>query len=498
MQTSRRRHAAHPTQCDFSSAPSERLAILPSPALTASEIRSRLLEIDKQEERLRVERKYLREILDVVVYPVLTLPPEITSEIFIHCAGAYPRRSLLLVTSVCRAWRAIALTTPVLWSEVYGGRIASYYRGGNLASLLQCWLPRAGSRPLTLKGIELNESSHEDILSSIAPYSSQWRSLDFTAGFRPIVFPDGAICQPLPLLKSLELQVHQWPIGGPTCITAFAAAPELREIKLVRISLSQISLPWTQIIRLTLSYQSLEQIFEILRQTPNVEDLTVSCNDHRVVQLSPFPLLRLRRVELLYASALIFDNLILPALESLELACVREVESASVRSLLQRSECAIRVFRLKMTGMQVTCDCLSDLPSVTDVTIEYPDWSTGDFTRFFNWLSGSENGTVLPALEMLYIHGATGNVEVGAMEAFLSSRRNSTGGRQTLKSFKLSYSYKNCADFEVEMTLKKLTDLRVGGLQIDITQAHKWATDYIDSKMVKVISGEDIKEKNVA
>ncbi|KAJ7868972.1 hypothetical protein B0H14DRAFT_3440994 [Mycena olivaceomarginata] len=85
---------------------------------------------------------------------------------------------------------------------------------GNPVSLLQCWLPGAGSRPLTLEAIELGEFSHEDVLSSIAPYASQCMSLDLTAGFRPIVFP-----------------VHRWPVGGPTCITAFAAAPELDDAK---------------------------------------------------------------------------------------------------------------------------------------------------------------------------------------------------------------------------------------------------------------------------
>ncbi|KAJ7889293.1 hypothetical protein B0H14DRAFT_3127016 [Mycena olivaceomarginata] len=499
-QTSRRRHSAHPTQyagrveSDFPSGPSERLAILPSPTLTASEIRSRLLEIENQKERLRVERKHLLESLDSIVYPVLTLPPEITSEIFIHCVRGYTRHGPLLVASVCKAWRTIALTTPVLWSEFQGSRFGGSMGRGNPVSLLQCWLPRAGIRPLTLEAIELGEFSHEDVLSSIAPYASQWMSLDLTAGFRPIVFPVGAIRKPLSSLKTLKIQVHRWPVGGPTCITAFAAAPELREIHLIRMSLPQISLPWIQITRLTLSYQSLPQIFEILQQTSNLEDLTVSLDDRHIVQLSPFTLPRLRRVKL--SSALILNYLTLPALQSLDLTRVRAAERASVQSLLQRSECAIRTFHLNMTDMQDTCDCLSDLPSVADVTIQYPDWSTGDFTRFFNWLSESENRTVLPALEMLYIHGATGNVEVGAIEAFLSARRTSADGGPKLKLFKLLFSYKNCPDFQVERTLKRLADLRTGGLHIDVTQAHKWATHYIDSKMMQVISGEDTAERN--
>ncbi|KAJ7902934.1 hypothetical protein B0H13DRAFT_1524910, partial [Mycena leptocephala] len=289
--------------------------------------------------RIRVERKHLIESLDSIVYSVLTLPPEITSEIFIHCVRDYPRHGPLLVASVCKAWRIIALTTPVLWSEFHGFRFGGLMGRRNLVSLLQCWLPRAGSRLLTLKDIELGESSHEAVLSSIAPYASQWMSLDLTAGFRPIVFPVGAICKPLPSLKTLKIEVHRWPIGGPTCITAFAVAPELREIYLIRMSLSQISLPWIQITRLTLSYQSLPQIFEILQQTPNLEDLTVSLDDRRIVQLSPFTMPRLRRVKL--SSALFLNYLTLPALQSLELTRVRAAERASVQSLLQRSECTI-------------------------------------------------------------------------------------------------------------------------------------------------------------
>ncbi|KAJ7934899.1 hypothetical protein B0H13DRAFT_1591279, partial [Mycena leptocephala] len=129
--------------------------ILPSPTLTASEIRSRLLEIEKQEERLRVERKHLRESLDSIVYPIFTLPLEITSEIFIHCVRGNTRHGPLLVASVCKAWRTIALTTPALWSEFHGSKFGGSMGRGNPVNLLQCWLPRAGSRPLTLEDVEL-------------------------------------------------------------------------------------------------------------------------------------------------------------------------------------------------------------------------------------------------------------------------------------------------------------------------------------------------------
>ncbi|KAJ6630351.1 hypothetical protein B0H10DRAFT_1649973, partial [Mycena sp. CBHHK59/15] len=56
------------------------------------------------------------------VYPILTLPLEITSEIFSHCLPpnilmVEPSTSAapLLLTEICRTWRTIALSTPGLW-----------------------------------------------------------------------------------------------------------------------------------------------------------------------------------------------------------------------------------------------------------------------------------------------------------------------------------------------------------------------------------------------
>ncbi|KAJ7249720.1 hypothetical protein B0H12DRAFT_1019546, partial [Mycena haematopus] len=60
--------------------------------------------------------------LDSVVYPVLTLPPEITSEIFCHCLPTErqsdivnPKEAPLVLTQVCGLWRNIAISTPELW-----------------------------------------------------------------------------------------------------------------------------------------------------------------------------------------------------------------------------------------------------------------------------------------------------------------------------------------------------------------------------------------------
>ncbi|KAJ7641164.1 hypothetical protein FB45DRAFT_712335, partial [Roridomyces roridus] len=57
--------------------------------------------------------------------PVLTLPNEITSEIFVHFLPPYPvcppmtgLDSPTSLTHICRQWREIALATPKLWRAI--------------------------------------------------------------------------------------------------------------------------------------------------------------------------------------------------------------------------------------------------------------------------------------------------------------------------------------------------------------------------------------------
>ncbi|KAJ7432281.1 hypothetical protein B0H11DRAFT_1680672, partial [Mycena galericulata] len=95
----------------------------------------RLLQLDAQilEQRLilaDLERKKLdieRELRATATFPVEQLPVELTREVFLRCAGSGGISSLglhrrgitsqtpLVLGSVCRHWREIALSTPILW-----------------------------------------------------------------------------------------------------------------------------------------------------------------------------------------------------------------------------------------------------------------------------------------------------------------------------------------------------------------------------------------------
>ncbi|KAJ6450663.1 hypothetical protein C8R45DRAFT_1127673 [Mycena sanguinolenta] len=109
--------------------------------------------LEKQEEEVEAR---LKEI----AYPILSLPPEITSRIFVECLlpddGLSPltARAPLLLMRVCRQWKDVALSTCQLWSSL---RINPLETGSGEVMvpartlfLLETWFSRAGACPLSL------------------------------------------------------------------------------------------------------------------------------------------------------------------------------------------------------------------------------------------------------------------------------------------------------------------------------------------------------------
>ncbi|KAJ7154162.1 hypothetical protein C8R46DRAFT_1297869, partial [Mycena filopes] len=94
-----------------------------------------------------------------IAYPVLTLPNEIVSHIFIQCLPAHGRvrpsrfRAPLLLAQICHHWREIAISTCRLWAavdiapEIYRPVASKVERA---LPLIQTWFSRAMACPLSL------------------------------------------------------------------------------------------------------------------------------------------------------------------------------------------------------------------------------------------------------------------------------------------------------------------------------------------------------------
>ncbi|KAJ6496257.1 hypothetical protein C8R45DRAFT_823327, partial [Mycena sanguinolenta] len=113
-----------------------------------------------KEELVRLEetQRKLEANLSRVVYPVSTLPPDITSYIFLHCLPTHgrvtpsPAAAPLLLAQICRHWRQIALSTCRLWSSLYidPGDGTKRIVEDRVRMLLETWFSRAKGTPLSL------------------------------------------------------------------------------------------------------------------------------------------------------------------------------------------------------------------------------------------------------------------------------------------------------------------------------------------------------------
>ncbi|KAJ7790142.1 hypothetical protein B0H14DRAFT_3501959 [Mycena olivaceomarginata] len=154
-------------------------------------LRRRLIEIDAEivEQKIAFAQKLaaldrdradVQHKLDASTFAVVTLPVEITAEIFTLClpsieelrANRYPlshrwkTQAPMVFLAVCRAWRDISLATPVLWTTLYlrleiiHDEVAE--KEGEVEAFIERWLQRAAARPLSL-GFQTRRSEGDDL-----------------------------------------------------------------------------------------------------------------------------------------------------------------------------------------------------------------------------------------------------------------------------------------------------------------------------------------------
>ncbi|KIK52645.1 hypothetical protein GYMLUDRAFT_179884, partial [Collybiopsis luxurians FD-317 M1] len=97
---------------------------LAEPQQKLSKLESEILQLQKCLAKLSSERDRARTYITAhraLMSAICRLPAETLAEIFVHCipTDRYPVRNSkeapLLLTNICRSWRAIAISAPHLW-----------------------------------------------------------------------------------------------------------------------------------------------------------------------------------------------------------------------------------------------------------------------------------------------------------------------------------------------------------------------------------------------
>ncbi|KAJ7659261.1 hypothetical protein DFH06DRAFT_1195388 [Mycena polygramma] len=234
-----------------------------------TELETQILELEQTISALREEKASVQERLDSYKYPVLTLPNEVVSEIFIHFVPTFPCCSTfggicspIHLTQICRMWREIAVSTPHLWR-------AMLCWGNN--ALIDVWLRRSGCCPLSLQfGKSVTTSDCSQAFSAFLTHRVRWEHVNFDLVPSYLSAMDDG---PTPLLRHLRLSLDELPnsLNFPiSAIATFSDAPMLRTVALNYFAAANIILPWAQLTSLTLEEIFPREWVPILRQTSNL------------------------------------------------------------------------------------------------------------------------------------------------------------------------------------------------------------------------------------
>ncbi|KAJ7060933.1 hypothetical protein C8F01DRAFT_1025471 [Mycena amicta] len=221
----------------------------------------------------------IQDRLDLYTYPVLTLPNEVVSEIFIQYIPVYPVSPPLLgdgsptkLAQICRHWREIAHAIPMLWRAI---ELFSSYSLFNASPLqldtAKTWLERSRALPLSIfMGSAVPQDLRDGALDHLVAHRARWEYLT-------IIFPDDddsrsrrCIEGAMPVLLALDLQYSERSmldttvglVDVPRLHTAFLDCYEFLNIEGL--------LPWAQLTKLFLDFVNTRTAATVLRETANL------------------------------------------------------------------------------------------------------------------------------------------------------------------------------------------------------------------------------------
>ncbi|KAJ7613149.1 hypothetical protein FB45DRAFT_1009129 [Roridomyces roridus] len=393
-----------------------------------TEVRVTLLRLEREE--LHASRHIAR--CEFALAPIRRIPTETLQQIFLAYAdllGDMPDcldvgGGIWLLSHICSYWRAVAVSTPGLWSAL---SFRDRFGSPQLPALVGLWLERANDRRLFIRyeyqlrhGTPEQENLAEPVFERLLLRRTRWKEAYIHAPFSFLSQMQSDDFQ-LANLEKLDLEIppesrwHQFTLPE---------APLLQHIVL-HDSDMLITMPWSRIKSYTGPFV-LNLVSHIFFEASNLEDCALSSVPPPHLA-PPRPVIHqhLRRLDL-KVSAVITDSLTLPALRSLRFHGGDVWESVpSIQRLLQRSSPLLTVLHIDAF---VHCDelihILRTVPSVIELTIRTSAvvpaiTETEVFFRFFveDETDLDTDGPVLPSLRRLDLQGLPlGDIAVRVFE----------------------------------------------------------------------------------
>ncbi|KAJ7611875.1 hypothetical protein DFH06DRAFT_1371713 [Mycena polygramma] len=416
---------------------------LPASNLRAyvADIRAEISRHKNDLQLLEAKERQLESALARVVYPVLTLPTEIVSMIFVHCLPAHgrvrpsPRKAPLLLAQICSLWRGIALSTGSLWASVdirfRCGYVQRYTYGGSefgdipnpgALPLIKAWFSRAKGSPLSVTLRSNHKKLSQHFLSLIPSYAHQIQCLELSLTPADFDHLRGA-CVEFPALRDLALACHQLPISADNPVSIFGNPPFLRQMCILYDVHSTAPFGvYESLTTLTLKTISVPIALGVIAYCARLLHLTIELQDpldHHLT-LEPPRILELHSLTVRVSDdfgpcAPLLDIITLPKLRHLELRHALQFDT--LQSFLTRSGCI-----LDHLGLGISTDgearreiptILRMFPSLTSLHIR-----TGPHIETVVRLLG-----IVPELRALTLTTTNRNLDYDNLLFFLEHRR---------------------------------------------------------------------------
>ncbi|KAK7014383.1 F-box domain-containing protein [Favolaschia claudopus] len=344
-------------------------AFLAEKEVEIRELEDQISALEKSIDAIRAVQQRVKDRLNAYKYPVLTLPNEITTEIFLHFLPPYPDPpplvgplSPITLTQICRTWREIATATPALWSAINLAEAEGEFDTVPLANL---WLPRAGNCLLSMKAADWHRTN-----PIIIPYCNRWEHLALHRGISTSLTFDTS----LPFLRTLHVSRN-----SATQAPSFSIqnAPLLREVKLPIPDGVQPALPWAQLTSLVLYEVRPNDCATIIRQTLQLISLRCEFRIHqgRQDQISILP----PNISLLQLKYLVFDfdlyheddflaHFVVPSLQYLRVpeGLMWPHPIPSLTAFIQKSGCKLQELYITYSSIEKSA-YRTGLPSIPSI-----------------------------------------------------------------------------------------------------------------------------------
>lgn len=389
-----------------------------------------------------------------ILHPIRKVPAEVLSQIFLNFVPDDGDESLSrdvekssidqsetswILSHVSSRWRAVALSSPQLWSAVHLG--SSDFFAGKAPFILGTQLQRSGNRPLSVSIC----SSYEilpghPLFQVLIPTSYRWATLRLRITIESYKALSPWLSS-FPLLTTLSLyptlsdNINVGTISHSGLTKMFQFCPILLDLTMDPMFIPLMHLPFLQIRQFDASgvLSTSSQCLVALKMLPNLQVFHMLCDDDSEGYLnnseSSLPIVSLFHLEQLSVHTKgsgpvhLLDFIKAPALKILAIANLQMINH--LLPFIQKSEFSLTFLKIQ-SEVLIDFDFIPLLEwtdSLKSLSLHCPLVYT---TTFIERLAGTDKSMLVPCLESLELEGTSEpqtKREMGTVLALLQSVR---------------------------------------------------------------------------